>query len=765
MFLKASRAIIAGRWLSVVFWIILAAVLVQVAPNLQEEANTSQQESRSRSSLEAFKASELIAEKFPDVQEVMNNQVTVTLFRDSGLTTADQEYGKALEQFLSTRRDDIRLESTVSPFSDPQNGRALLSTDGKAALVELNLDMTYATDDNNEWLNQTKEVIPRIRNHLSADTAERDGAPAAPAGLDVHLTGGNAIWGDVITLQEESLNRTLVMTLVFILVVLLVIYRSPVAAIFPLISVVLALTISQGVLGIAADAGLPVSPNALVFLIIVLFGLGTDHSLLMFSRFRDNLLDGRDKLDALRSAVTNGGEAIFSSACAVIVAFGAMFFATDANFKGIGPPLAIAVAIEFLVIMTLIPAAMAILGEKVFWPFQPAKVRAKRLRQGADGRAARVGIWERIAGAVTSRPNRFIAITLIALIPFIGLLAGFRFDNNELRALLPTSTDSYQGLTVQREHYGEAAGAENAVSIIIESERPGWDDARLATLRKVGGDLDALPGVSSVTTPDRSTGPGFSADGTSVSLSAMLADDPYSQRAMDTVTEMRETLRQSLRGTDLAGSTAYVGGVTAEVRDNLATQKRDFLLIATVVLIGILLILALLLRSLVAPLYMAATIVVAYAATMGLTVATFQYGFGYSGLWIDAPVAAFVILVALGIDYSIFLMTRVKEEYRNGRQPTREAVRKALASTGSVITSCGIILAGTFTPLLFSGIKSYVEMGFAIVVGLLLDTFVIRTLLVPAIAVKVGERNWWPRRPQPVADEVTTASDEVVPVP
>lgn len=745
MFLRASRVIIGGRWLSVVLWFVVAVVLVQAAPDLQVEANTSQQEARARSSLEAFQAGELIAKKFPQIRKVANNQVTITVFRESGLTAGDEAYVRSLEQFLATRKSAIRLDSTASPYSAPENAGTLISQDRKAALVALNLDMAYATEDNNAWLEQTKEIMPRIRGYLSGDAAGRDGAPAAPPGLDVHLTGGNAIWSDAITLQEESLSRTLVMTLVFILVVLLIIYRSPIAAIFPLIGVGLALTIAQGVLGFAADAGLEVSPNALVFLIIVLFGLGTDHSLLMFSRFRDSLLHGAQKREALRTAIGYGGEAIFASVCAVIVAFGGMAFAQDVNFKGIGPALAIAVLIEFLVIMTFIPAAMAILGEKVFWPFAPSKVRARRLRKGETGDTARHGFWDRIASSVTRRPTRFIVVTIVALLPFIGLVHGFRFDNNELRALLPASTDSYRGLTVLRENFGAAAGAENAVSIIIESRQGGLGQEQLASVAKLGSDLEALPGVGRVTAPTPETASRFvSSDGTTVTMSAELSYDPYSEKALDTIDDIRRTLRESLRGTSLADAHTYVGGVTAEVRDNLETQKRDSLVIALVVLVGIFLILAVLLRSLVAPIYLVATIVLTYAATMGLTVALFQYVLGYGGLWIDAPIAAFVILVALGIDYSIFLMTRVKEEYRTLGRSNTEAVRNALARTGSVITSCGIILAGTFTPLLFSGITSYLEMGFAIVVGLLLDTFVIRTLLVPSIAVKVGRRNWWP---------------------
>lgn len=745
---------LAGRWLSLAFWIILAVGLVQIAPNLQEEANTSQQEARSRSTLESFRAGELIAEKFPDVQEAMNNQVTVTFYRASGLTSEDEAYGKALEDFLTARRESIRLKSSASPFSDPRGSGNLLSEDGTAALLTLDLDMEYASRDSNKWLSQTKEVIPRIRGYLSSDENGRDGAPAAPDGLSVHLTGNNAIWGDVFTLQEKSLSQTLVMTLVFILVVLLIVYRSPIAALFPLISVVLALTISQGVLGIAADAGLSVSPNALVFLIVVLFGIGTDHSLLMFSRFRDNLLAGKDKMEAARSAVANGGEAILASVCAVVVAFGCMVFARDANLKGIGPPLAIAVFLEFLVVMTLIPAFIAILGEKVFWPFLPSRVRARRTRR-EDAAAARAGLWERIAAAVTGRPNWFIAVTIVALLPLVGLVSGFRLDNNELRALLPTSTDSYKGLTVLREHFGPGVGAENTVAIVVESGTSRWDSGALRTIDGVSRDIDELPGVSGVTTATKPSG-----DGTSVILNATLSDDPYSEAAVDTIADIRATLRDSLAGTELAGSNTYVGGVTAEVKDNRDTQQNDFIFIVVVVLCGIFIILALLLRSVVAPLYMTGTIVLAFAATTGLTFATFKYGLGYSGVFFDTPVVSFIILVALGIDYSIFLITRVKEEYRTHQLSTATAVRNALAHTGSVITSCGIILAGTFTPLLFSGIKTYVEMGFAVVVGLLLDTFVIRTLLVPAIAVRVGELNWWPRRPRRVTNGVRTSPEE-----
>lgn len=820
MLSRISKVIISGRLLFAFLWVVVAIAMTLVAPNLQDEANRSQVASSSQSNAESVKARELIAQSFPQTQETMNNQVMVTLFRPGGITQRDRDYAKSLEGFISAHGKDIRLKSIASPFSNEQYAASQLSQDKQAALITLNLDTAFATSDSGAWLEQINKVIPQIREYLADTSAGGSGAPTAPADLQVHLTGGNAIQQDVISLQEQSLSRTLLMTLIFILVILLFVYRSPVAVIFPLLGVVFALTISQGVLGFAAHAGLSVSPNALIFLIIVLFGAGTDSSLLMLSRFRENVLNGQEQRQALRNAIPAVAEAVLSSSFAVIVAFGCMWFAQDFSFRGIGPPLAIAVFIELIVIMTFIPAVIAILGEKVFWPFLPSKTRARRLEKEAAGEVEKPGFWDRLSRSVVAKPTRYIVIIVVVLLPFVGLLTRFTYDNNEMRALLPTTTDSYKGLEVLRNHFGQGAGAENAVAVIVKTDKDLWSGSSLRALDELTAEVGVVPGVSKVATATRPTGelltpprlreldsaqggsgvsseaaastgaadgssvfsssgdafkkyPGLrtlaqqyiSADGKSVILNVTLASDPYSDGSLETVTRVRSALDKGLSSGDLQGSRAYAGGVSAEVKDNLDTQRQDFIFIIIIVLFSLYIILMLLLRSVVAPLYMVGTIALSFAATMGLTFAVFKYGLGFDGLWFDIPVVGFVILVALGIDYSIFLMARVKEEYSLHGRSTKEAVRVALARTGSVITSCGVIMAGTFTSLILSGINTFVEMGFAIVVGLLLDTFVIRTLLLPAIAVKLGERNWWPgKRPTAAGAEQTDALDAPVQV-
>lgn len=838
MLLKITRIVMSGRWLFLVLWIGVAVGITFVAPNLSDEANKSQQTANVQADDEASKASNLIAQEFPQNQKVTNDSVTVTLYRKGGLTEADSNYGNALEQFLNTKRDAIKLKSVTSPFSNPQLSTLLISKDKQAALMSLDLNITASTDNSAKWLVEINKIIPQVRNYLSLQSSQRAGAPARPAGLQVHLTGGNAVYQEVIKVQSDSLSLTLIMTIVFILVVLLIIYRSPIAAVFPLISVVLALVISQGVIAFAAKAGLSVTPAITEFLVVLLFGAGTDYCLLIVSRFRENLLNGHDKKEALLIAVPNAGEAIVSSACAVIIAFICMGFAKSFVFRALGPGIAIAVFIELVVIMTLIPAIISVLGEKIFWPFLPSKARARRLRREREGYKARTvrfaifslsavislgkegeehktntSVWENIAVAVTTKPMRYILCTLVVLVPFIVVLQTFNYDNDELAAALPKSTDSAQGLDVIANHFGQGAGSGNAVTIIVKSNEDIWSSQNLRTIEQLCQNLDKIKGVSQTTTATRPLGqkltlqtlqeeaqlfapadgssqapnvsnlpnandfsifalPGdvlqqypalkpymqqyISNDGHGILLNVTLKYAPYSNDAIATIADIRNAVKFTLQGTDLKNATAYAGGVTAQVKDVLDTQRNDFVFIVIAVLSAIYVILALLLGSLVAPLYMVGSIVLSFASTMGIVFVIFKYGFGYVGVLSTTPIYGFVILVALGVDYNIFLMARIKEEHYAHKKSTNTAVVNGLATTGSIITSCGIIMAGTFSAFLLSPIKTFLEMGFAIVLGLILDTFVIRTLLVPAIVMKVGELNWWPRKKIRITSEERT---------
>lgn len=792
------------RWLTLVFWIALAAVMVTTAPNLSEEANKSQQQANLKSDEEAQKAAQLMVKEFPQFNEAVNNTVTLTFYRDTGLKTEDKQYALKLEKYLNNKKEKLKIEEINSPFSNDQLSSSLFSEDKEAALLLLNVTITDSEKDATKWLEESNDIIPKLRNIISVDDTDRGNAPDIPKGLELHLTGGNAMTQEIMTTQGESLSLMLILTIILVLVVLLIIYRSPIAAFLPLLTVGFALVISQGVLAFAAKAGLSVTPSIMEFLLVILFGAGTDYCLLIVSRFKEAILKGFDDKAALRIAMPTAGEAIISSAFAVIIAFICMAFADSFVFRALGPGVAIAVFVGMVIIMTLIPAMLALMGEKIFWPFFPSKKRLKLLEK-EQSVTHKQSIWDKIADSVVQKPTRYIISTLVIMIPFIILVTGFQYDNDELSAMLPKDTDSYKGLKVMNEHFGEGAGGQNVTTVIIKSDQNILEMNNLRVIEQLSDNMMKLDGVKQVSTITRPAGekltlkqlqqavpqgsnpvndtnfdnadlsiftlPGdylndypqikdFMADyisknEKSVILNVELEYGPYSNEAIDTIDEIRETVQFTLNNTGLEDATTYVGGTTAGVKDLLDTQRKDFIFIIMIVLIAIYIILALLMRSLVTPLYMVGTIILSFATTMGITYAVFKYGFGYDGLVSTVPIYGFVILIALGVDYNIFLMTRIRYEYEQGKS-TNEAIRNGLSSTGSIITSCGIIMAGTFSAFLISPMKTFLELGFAIVVGLLLDTFVIRTLLVPAIAQRVGEMNWWPKRKIYITSEPRT---------
>ncbi|WP_249897388.1 MMPL family transporter [Paenibacillus sp. PK3_47] len=794
MFTKISNFITKSRWLILVFWIGIAVVMSSISPNLSEEATKSQQTANSQSNEEAQKAARLMSGEFPEYNQNVTNSVTIALHREGGLQEEDKKYARELEQYLNSKREELKLTAVSSPFTNEALSLTQVSKDQEAAVIQLNIDITDAKQDNAKWLEESNEIMPKLRDYLSADSGQRGSAPAVPGELDVHLTNGNAMLQEIMATQSKSLALMLMLTLVLVLVVLLIIYRSPVAALLPILGVVFALIISQSLIAFAAKAGLTVTPSILEFLIVILFGAGTDYCMLIVSRFKEGLLKGMDAKEALRIAIPTAGEAIISSGFAVIVAFAIMGFANSFAFKALGPGVAIAVFVELLVVMTLIPAILSLLGEKVFWPFLPSKKLAKQHQTGVS--RSKEGIWDRISGSVVKKPNRYIAVILIIMLPFILLLTRFEYDNDELAAQLPHNTESYRGIQIIADHFGKGEGQQNAATVILKSDQDLWSAGNLSLIEDLAGNLSGAEGVKQVITATRPTGEvltpaligslsgqpaegqggdtaqadgkesifklqtdflaqapaikdfmkGYiSSGGNSIILNVVLEEGPYTSGSMDAISEIRSILGSSLESTGLSGATAYVGGPTATIKDFLDTQRSDFTFIILIIVGAIYVILAVLLRSLIAPLYMIATIILSFATSIGIAYATFRYLFGYDGLVSTVPIYGFVILVALGVDYNIFLMSKIKEEHQNGKT-TVEAIRSGLSTTGVIITSCGIIMAGTFAAFLISPMRAFLELGFAIVVGLLLDTFVIRTLLVPAIAVKFGEMNWWPRK-------------------
>jgi RND superfamily putative drug exporter len=547
-----------------------------------------------------------------------------------------------------------------------------------------------------------KPVVERVR---ALGAAER-----AP-GLGANVTGPAGITVDAVDVFGQIDVTLLVATTALVLLLLLLIYRSPVVALVPLGVVALAYAIAAGIVYLLIKAtGLVVNGQTTGILIILMFGAGTDYCLLVVSRYREELRRLRDRHDAMAAALRHTSPAILSSGATVVVAMLVLLLADLRTFRSAGPVLALGVATTMLAGLTLLPAVLTIVGRRAFWPAVP---------RIAAGTAERSWLWHRIGAAVGRRPLLVAILVAAALgaaaagnavdVPGLSLGSGFRGSVESVRGLHALARSLPAGEVAPTDVLtGRAAAARTA-----------------AALRRV----DGVASVRRVGTSD---------DARLVHLQATLRADPYSDEAIDLVPQLRK-----------AAPGALVGGPTAEEADIRTTTSRDERLIVPVTLLAILAILCALLRAVVAPLYLVASVVLSFAATLGLSYASFRWLFDSPGSDASLPLFVFLFVVALGVDYNIFLMARVREEARGG--DPRTAVLHGLERTGGVITSAGIVLAGTFAVLMLLPLEQLFQLGFAVALGVLVDTFVVRTLLVPAVALLAGSASWWPRAARPPA--------------
>ncbi len=493
------------------------------------------------------------------------------------------------------------------------------------------------------------------------------------------------------------------------LVLLIAIYRSPIFWLIPLFSVILAEVTSRGMGYLLAEAGVTVTGQSGGILPVLVFGAGTDYALLLVSRYREELRRREDKHEAVRVAMRKAGPAIVASAATVMAALLTLTLAEVTGTSGLGPIGALGVGLAMVSMMTILPALLAITGRRAFWPFVP--------QVGSEGTDETHGVWSRVAAWVGRGPRRvWIGTTLLLVVLCLGLTQlnsdltsgnGFRDD-----------VESVEGQRLVEESF--PAGANSPTNIVVPEG---------ADLEAVRTAVAGAPGVASMSPRDE-RGP------TGTKLEATLDRDPLSTAAFDLIPGIRKAAHGA------SNDEALVGGPTAEEFDLRESAARDNRVIVPIALVVVFLILAALLRALVAPLVLIATVVLSYGAALGIATFFFENVFDFPGIDPTLPLFAFIFLVALGIDYNIFLMARVREETL--AHGTREGTIRGLAVTGTVITSAGIVLAGTFSALAVLPLVTLTEIGFTIAIGVLIDTFLVRTLLVPAVVLEIGDRVWWP---------------------
>ncbi|WP_092626005.1 MMPL family transporter [Jiangella sp. DSM 45060] len=555
----------------------------------------------------------------------------------------------------------------------------------------------------------------------------------APDGLNAYVAGPAGVSADFADAFEGIDSTLLYAAMGVVIVILLFSYRSPVLWFIPVFSAFTALTAAQAVVYLLAEyADVTVNGQTAGILLVLVFGASTDYALLLIARYREELRRHEDRHAAMAFALHRAGPAIVASAATVAVGMLCLLAAEMNSTRGMGPVLAIGVIIGLAAMLTLLPALLVITGRWVFWPLKPRFGSAEPTERG---------FWAKMGRGIARRPRIVWIGTSLALgalaLGLLGLNTGV-IENKDAFVDRPASITGEEALA---RHFPAGTGS----PVIVVADAPAADDVRQA--------FEDTDGIAEVAEPVPL--------GDLAYMEGTLEAAPDSPAAQDTVEAVRDSVHA------VPDANALVGGNTAIALDAQEAASRDSAVIMPLVLAAVLVILMILLRAFVAPLVLIATVVLSFAAALGLSSLIFEHVLGFAGADTAFPLFVFVFLVALGIDYNIFLMTRVHEEAR--QHGTRRGALIGLAATGGVITSAGLVLAGTFAVLATLPVVAFAEIGITVALGVLLDTLIVRSILVTALNLDIGRFMWWPsdlyRRSEPPAALVAREPADVTETP
>ena len=679
-------------------WIVLLALLAGPGGKLADETND-QTEGFLPASAESTAVLNLLNDRFEGGE---TTEALVVYRRPGGLTAADR---RKIE--LDARRAAQRLPTMGLPQPPFGSGAGRGQVSGDRSVAYTIVTLPEDNDNVADWGKELREITGDGRG-----------------GLEVYMTGDVGFNTDAEEVFGSLDAKLLLATVLLVLLLLGAIYRSPLIALTPLVVVGFAYGVAQGLIYFYAKSGATVSTNGTSILIVLMFGVGTDYCLLLVSRYREELRRFEDKHVAMTHALCRTGPAILASGLTVALSMLVLLVAENRGIQSLGPVAAIGVTCSFLAGLTLLPALLTIGGRRAFWP-RRSVVECDPEHAVHEHR----GVWRRIGDRVLQRPGLALGVTVLLFAGgSLGLLA-YKEDYSTT-TFFKKETESVEGFRVLEKAL--PAGALSPLTILVEREDGRVRPADAAHGRRL---VASQSGVASVTPPLTR-----SRDGRIARFDAIIEDDPFKSGALEIVPRLRDRL--DALG---PGVRALVGGGTAIQYDYDRASARDLKLIVPIALALITLILAVLLQALVAPLVLIASVVVSFFGTFGLSLLFIRYVVGDAGIDNGLPTFAFIFLVALGIDYTIFLMSRVREEAR--RHGTREGMLRALSATGPVITSAGLILAGTFSVLMTLPVTFAFDLGFMVALGILLDTFVVRTIMVPAAVELLGDKIWWPTGP------------------
>ncbi len=607
------------------------------------------------------------------------NPTLVVYVRDGGVTAAD----------LAKAHADARYFASL-PAVKGRVAPPVVSRDRDAIETVIGSDLGYNS------------------NLSGFITTVTDAATRNAAGLRVYVGGPAASANDELKIFKGIDSTLLYSALGVVIALLLLTYRSPVLWLLPILSAGVALIAAEAVIyELAKHANLTVNGQSEGILVVLVIGASTDYALLLVARYREELRRHEDRHQAMAVALRRAGPAIIASGLTVVTGMLCLMAAESNDISGLGPVAAIGIAVGLVAMITLLPALLVVFGRWIFWPARPGYGSPEPTRRG---------LWARVGSAIGRRPRTVWLVTAVLLAAGSAGLIGFRFGTLTTAQSFRGTQPSVTAQNVLARYF--PAGSGEPVDVIATA----GSGAAVRTA------LAATPGVASVTPPVAKDGLAF--------LQATMTPPPDSPAAYALVDRIRATVHA------IPGADAKVGGGTAINADVEAAAAHDRDLLIPLILGVVLLILGLLLRAVVAPLVLIATVVLSFGAALGISALFFTHVFGFAGADTSVPLFVFVFLVALGIDYNIFLMTRVREE--SARSGTRRGALAGLAATGGVITSAGLVLAGTFAVLGTLPLVEFTEIGFAVALGVLLDTIVVRSVLVTALTLDIGRHVWWP---------------------
>ncbi|TWT38071.1 putative membrane protein YdgH [Posidoniimonas corsicana] len=739
-------------WVAVLLaWVVLAVALRSAAPPWESVAYEGDLEHLPRTAA-SVAADELLHEAFP--AEATNSEL-VLLFDRGGdpLTVDDRQF--VLDLALQFQAAEDLPVVGVWHAKSPLVSRMLLAPGERAEMVILRLSNPLMAVDNIRVL---QAVTERVDERMSW----------APPGLRFAVTGSAAIGADTLSAARDSLRATHRATLLLVLGCLILIYRAPLLVLIPLATIGLSVSVATSLIviladylgpGGALDIGLKVFTTTKVFVIVILFGAGTDYCLFLIARYREELQRGVTPRRAPGIALRNVSGALAGSALTTILGLGVMAFAEYGKFASSGPVIALCLAVALAACVSFAPSLLRALGARVFWPVGVGPPR--------EALAESTGVWAWVADLVLRRPAA-VLLTCVGLMTPLAWVGWRAPTEHNLLAGLPRESASLRGAGIVGEYFGEGWLAPMKLLVRLPGADLSVPDARF-DVSLLHNALYDLPSIQDVRSPYLPTGgdpknqrrfsfgalyssaaagsplsintfvssaPGL--DGEVLQMSLILAAEPFSLQAREMIPRIAQALAhikqlETLRGEPNPWRDAEfrLGGATPGLVDLQRVAASDQRRIQLYSVAAVLAVLLVLIRRPLTCLYLVATVLLSYWVTLGATHLFFSWLWGdaYQGLDWKAPIFLFVILVAVGQDYNIYLTTRVLEEQR--RVGPREGLRRAIVQTGGIITSCGVIMAGTFVSMMAGSLRGMIELGFALSLGVLLDTFVVRTLLAP----------------------------------